>query len=83
MNSDCFGLELFPAKERKNWWKKKKKLENWCLWTEWNICPLISQFISCQKKVIFSNTRLLDCFVMALDQKREKVKNQMVFFICS
>ena len=51
MNTDRLGIELFPAKQKKT--DEKKKLENWRLWKEWTICPLISQFISCQKKVIF------------------------------
>ena len=83
MNTDCFGIELFPAKERKNWWKKKK---NWKtnVYGQNEIFVLWFSSLSAVRKSNFleySSLRLF--YVMALDQKREKVKHQMVFFICS
>ena len=77
MNTNCLGIEFFPGKERKNW--KRNKLENWFLWKEWNIFPLILQFISFQKSNFLEYSSLGLFYVMALDQQREKVKHRIIF----
>ena len=79
MNTDCWGIELFSAKERKNWWKKKWKTDVYGqneIFVHW--FPSLS---AGRKKSNFRKYSSLELFyVMALDQKREKVKHRMIFF---
>ena len=61
MNTDCLGIEFFSAKERKNWLKRK----NGKMMSMDRIKYLSTDFLVYQlseRKVVFLNTRRLDCF---------------------
>ena len=81
MNTGCLGIEFPSAKERKNWRKKNGKMMSMDRMKYLSTDFLVYQLL--ERKVIFLNTRRLDCFWIDFRPTARKVETPNWFFICS